>query len=470
MEDLMRVPEQRALVATLLLLLAVPLVICADEQDVFEVQRLSDRVLLLTERSPMENIVVTVATAKGLVVFDSTGSPQTAALARKKIEKELGRSDFAYLINTHNHWDHAWGNQVFADAVIVAYEGCQEAIARGATGVQRSADRFSQRRDEVASRLAELDPGSEEAGESRLAIGFYERLSQGLSEGFSATLPQITFNDRMTLDLGDITFRLFYFGSAHSGNDILIQVPEEGLLLTGDVFLDIGWLPLFSGQPKLDIDRWIEVLGIVLDGEDEIKTVIPAHRRVWTRDKLVLWRDYIVELWEGVKAADAEGLSLAEIRERFPLPEECGYLRQLGHDEARLQRFQERNVTAFWRQLKESAALIVERVIEEQGFEAAVQRYQRLSAEPKAAVYFSEDELNSLGYRLLTNNQIKEAIAVFKLNVDAYPDSWNVHDSLGEAYMENGDRDLAIASYSRSIELNPQNQNGIAMLRRLEAQ
>jgi Flp pilus assembly protein TadD len=92
-----------------------------------------------------------------------------------------------------------------------------------------------------------------------------------------------------------------------------------------------------------------------------------------------------------------------------------------------------------------------------------------LSSQPNADAYFAEDELNQLGYRLLTNDQIKEAIAIFKLNVDAYPESWNVHDSLGEAYMTNGERDLAIASYRRSIELNPQNQNGIAMLKRLES-
>ncbi len=316
--------------------------------------------------------------------------------------------------------------------------------------------------------LEQLDPESDEARDARLAGDFFDRVSRGLSQSFTATLPNLTFSDRMTLDLGDITLRLFYFGSAHSGNDIVIQVPEERLLLTGDVFLDNGWLPLFCGQDRLDIDRWIEVLHTVLDGSDEVEVVIPAHRKVWSRDKLVLWRDYIVELWEGIKAADAEGLPLDAVLQRFPLPERCGYLRELGHEEAALQRFQERNVTAFWRQLKESAALHLEQLIGEQGIEAALKRYGELRSQPTSDLYFSEVEINRLGYRLLGNEQRREAIAVFSLNAEEHPESWNVHDSLGEALMVNGDRERAIASYRRSVELNPENQNGIAILERLE--
>ena len=79
------------------------------------------------------------------------------------------------------------------------------------------------------------------------------------------------------LDLGDIRIRMYFFGRAHSGSDILIHIPEEKLLLTGDLFLDGNWLPLFAGQPKLDIPRWIEVLHTVLDERDEVKQIIPGQ-------------------------------------------------------------------------------------------------------------------------------------------------------------------------------------------------
>lgn len=102
------------------------------EPPPFRTERLGEKVLLLTETSPMENIVVALATDMGLVVVDATGSPYTAGLLREVIREAFGRAD-------------------------------------------------------------------------------------------------ITFSDRMTLDLGDLTLELTFFGRAHSGNDLLIQIPEEVL-------------------------------------------------------------------------------------------------------------------------------------------------------------------------------------------------------------------------------------------------
>ena len=79
-----------------------------------------------------------------------------------------------------------------------------------------------------------------------------------------------------------------------------------------------------------------------------------------------------------------------------------------------------------------------------------------------------ESEMNMLGYQLLQQGKAKAAIEVFKLNVDAYPKSWNVYDSLGEAYMNDGQTSLAIENYEKSIELNPANVNGVDTLKKLK--
>jgi len=80
----------------------------------------------------------------------------------------------------------------------------------------------------------------------------------------------------------------------------------------------------------------------------------------------------------------------------------------------------------------------------------------------------AEYDLNSGGYRLLNQNKTDEAIEVFKLNVKLYPKSSNVYDSLGESYMKNGDKELAIQNYQRSLELDPKNENAKNMLNKLE--
>ena len=75
--------------------------------------------------------------------------------------------------------------------------------------------------------------------------------------------------------------------------------------------------------------------------------------------------------------------------------------------------------------------------------------------------------MNALGYKFLQSGKLKEAIAVFKLNVTEFPESSNVYDSLGEAYMEAGNKELAITNYTRSVEMDPNNENGKEMLKKL---
>jgi len=88
-------------------------------------------------------------------------------------------------------------------------------------------------------------------------------------------------------------------------------------------------------------------------------------------------------------------------------------------------------------------------------------------SDPATAALFTETEVNALGYQVMVAGQLPAAIEVFKLNVAAYPNSWNAYDSLGEAYMNAGNKELAIENYEKSIEINPGNANGIAMLERL---
>ena len=101
------------------------------------------------------------------------------------------------------------------------------------------------------------------------------------------------------------------------------------------------------------------------------------------------------------------------------------------------------------------------------GLDEAVKQYRNLKAAAPATYNFDEDELNGLGYRLIQGKKYKEAILIFRLNVEAYPQSSNVYDSLGEAYMDDGDKPRAIANYQKSLELNPKNGNAAAMLRKL---
>jgi imidazolonepropionase-like amidohydrolase len=99
---------------------------------------------------------------------------------------------------------------------------------------------------------------------------------------------------------------------------------------------------------------------------------------------------------------------------------------------------------------------------------AAIARYRLLKKEHPADYDFSEKELNALGYQLLNHERVADAIEIFRLNVEMYPQGFNTYDSLGEAYLRKNNRDLAITNYKKSLELNPHNKNAIEALKKLE--
>ena len=109
------------------------------------------------------------------------------------------------------------------------------------------------------------------------------------------------------------------------------------------------------------------------------------------------------------------------------------------------------------------------KTIQEKDIDAAVKQYRELKATQPAAYDFGENELIGLGYGLLSMKKFKEAIEIFKLSVEAYPESYNTYDSLAEAYMDDGDKELAIKNYQKSLEINPENANGRKMLEKLTA-
>ncbi len=87
---------------------------------------------------------------------------------------------------------------------------------------------------------------------------------------------------------------------------------------------------------------------------------------------------------------------------------------------------------------------------------------------PPESWYLSYREINALGYRMLGAERPDDAVAVFELYVELFPDDANAYDSLGEAFMVRGDTEDAIANYERSLELNPENGNAVEMLEKLK--
>ena len=100
--------------------------------------------------------------------------------------------------------------------------------------------------------------------------------------------------------------------------------------------------------------------------------------------------------------------------------------------------------------------------------ELGIQYYHELKKTNLETYSFENpNELNSLGYDLLSAKKINESIEIFKLAVSEFPDNANLHDSLGEGYFTNQQYELALSSYKKSLELNPKSENAKAMIEKI---
>lgn len=116
-----------------------------------------------------------------------------------------------------------------------------------------------------------------------------------------------------------------------------------------------------------------------------------------------------------------------------------------------------------------SAAGKVGMIIKEKGVEAGLDAFYQLKKADESEYYFKESEFNTLGYLFLYYGKLDLALAVFQLNVKEYPDSWNVYDSLGEAYLVAKKFDEAKKYYSTALEMNPEAESAQKALMKLES-
>jgi glyoxylase-like metal-dependent hydrolase (beta-lactamase superfamily II) len=380
-----------------------------------DVNKLSDRVAVFKIHGGNANIVA-LNSEKGIVVFDTDVSPSFAALLRKKMTEVFGREDFAYVINTHSHGDHTYGNQVFADAIIIGHENCSEEMIKSSERIQGTIAGLKGALGQMKGGLEKMEEGSDQARGMAQRIAYYEAMLQGYEKDFILTPPSIVFREGMTLHLGNLTLDLMYFGVSHSTSDILIHCPQEGLWVTGDLFFP-GVDLYIDSERVLALSRWIATLEKIVQTETDTKIIVPGHEELLTMEELKNKLEY-------VKAKQEEFAG------------------------------------------KESAFFAFKKVFEEKGLDPSLQVLKDLTAKPEK-FYTLHPEIDQFAYRLMLNEKLDEAAAIFVVLAELFPDSYLAFDSLGEVYKRMGDNEKAIQNFEKSLELNPDNRNAAQQLKSL---
>lgn len=188
------------------------------------------------------------------------------------------------LINTHSNGDHTFGNQLVADAEIIASHACREEMER--LPPETFMARARQWRDQG------------EAG--RL---LHELMGRKFDfEGIVATLPTRTFETELTLTVGDKRVELINVGPAHTGGDVLVHVPADRTVFTGDI-LFIGGHPIIWAGP---VENWIVACDRILGWD--VETIVPGHGPITDKAGVRALRDYLIVLRDAARARFDAGL------------------------------------------------------------------------------------------------------------------------------------------------------------------
>jgi cyclase len=250
-----------------------------------------------------------------VIVVDDHVSPAAAWVLLDEI-KTITNKPVRTVINTHFHYDHAHGNQIFSkDVMIIGHEFTREMLVGGksiemplyhdyVTGLPRQIDTLKQRL------AAETDATRKATLETQLQTAQNNAASQA---ELKPTPPNVTLKTQMTLYRGSREIQIRFLGRAHTAGDVVVFLPKEKVVITGDMLTSA-----LSNMSDAFVNEWPGTL-------DELKkldfvTVLPGHGEAFTdRAKIDYFQAYLRDVWTEVSRMKQQGTSAEDAAKRADL-------------------------------------------------------------------------------------------------------------------------------------------------------
>jgi glyoxylase-like metal-dependent hydrolase (beta-lactamase superfamily II) len=252
------------------------------------IQKINSRTLLVNFGY---DAVTAIETDQGIVVVDAGISSELTSRYRKLIEKEFHNDDFIYVINTHGHHDHIGGNSVFSQARIVGHDSCSVEVSDRWTNPSRSMESLSKIIEDYELQLQQIPSNTAEWNDIFTQKIRYMGAYSDVKNGVIGRLPDTTFSDSLTLDLGDTKVEMIYFGKAHSKSDIVIYIHELKLLFTGDLFSKYGRPGM--NMSAMDEKRCMQATKWIQKRINRIDQIIGGHGQILSVDDFKQFNDNI---------------------------------------------------------------------------------------------------------------------------------------------------------------------------------
>lgn len=267
-----------------------------------------------------------------VLIVDSHISP-AAAWALVEELKSLTDKPVRYVVNTHFHFDHSHGNQIFGpDVEIIGHEFTREKIVAGDSKSGRAYDMFigaipDQIEELEAERTRAVDAtDNDRIAETERALAIQRNFKEA-TDAVVPTPPNTTLSRRMTLIRGGREIQLLFFGRGHTGGDVVVYLPQERVVATGDL-LTAGISYMGDGY----LSEWADTLEEVKKLDFDV--VLPGHGDAFReKEKIDYFQAYIRDLLSKITAAHEAGKSIEEAaatidmtnhREHYPALTEPG--------------------------------------------------------------------------------------------------------------------------------------------------
>ncbi len=255
-----------------------------------------------------------------VMLADTSVTPAAARALVGQIKDELTEKPIRYVFNSHYHFDHAHGNQIFGDDVeIIGHEYVRKMHLSNVLDQRTNRGFTAIIPDQIADLKAGIAGTTDSAERERLEMDLRVREAHwNALQETTVTPPNVTYRDVLTLHKGGREVQLHFVGRGHTGGDTMIFLPAERIVFTGDFFLGAPGGPRLPYMGDAYTDEWPQSIER-LKGLD-FDVIVPGHGMpLQEREQLTYLQHYLRDLWSQVQDFRNEGLSVEEATARLDL-------------------------------------------------------------------------------------------------------------------------------------------------------
>jgi len=256
-----------------------------------------------------------------VIVVDDHVSPAAAWVLLEEI-KEVTKKPVRTVINTHFHFDHAHGNQIFDPTVqIIGHEFTRRMLLSNSIGMPLYQNYLTGMPTQIDGLKKQIASATDAAAKAKLQTQLQVTENNLASQKeLKPTPPNITLTTQMTLFRGTREIQIRYLGRGHTAGDVVVYLPTEKVVMTGD-FLTAALSNMSDSFPN----EWADSLDALK--KLDFDTVLPGHGEAFTdKAKIDYFQAYLRDVWTEVSRLKQQGVSAEEASKRADLTKHKAHL------------------------------------------------------------------------------------------------------------------------------------------------